>query len=100
MSEAPPAVPADGAAAPAAAAPVAAAVNGDAPAATPANDEEKVMADSGVSATVSVSLHPLVIMNISEHWTRSEFCHLSSYIQFNCLGPRPRRADRCQFMEL
>ena len=28
------------------------------------------MADSGVSATVSVSLHPLVIMNISEHWTR------------------------------
>ena len=34
-------------------------------------DEEKVMADSGVAATVSVSLHPLVIMNISEHWTRS-----------------------------
>jgi len=34
------------------------------------NEEEKVMADSGVSATVSVSLHPLVIMNISEHWTR------------------------------
>ena len=33
-------------------------------------DEEKVMADSGVAATVSVSLHPLVIMNISEHWTR------------------------------
>ena len=32
--------------------------------------EEKVMADSGVAATVSVSLHPLVIMNISEHWTR------------------------------
>ena len=31
---------------------------------------EKVMADSGVAATVSVSLHPLVIMNISEHWTR------------------------------
>ena len=34
-------------------------------------EEEKVMADSGVAATVSVSLHPLVIMNISEHWTRS-----------------------------
>ena len=33
--------------------------------------DEKVMADSGVAATVSVSLHPLVIMNISEHWTRS-----------------------------
>ena len=31
---------------------------------------EKIMADSGVAATVSVSLHPLVIMNISEHWTR------------------------------
>jgi len=33
-------------------------------------EDEKVMADSGVAATVSVSLHPLVIMNISEHWTR------------------------------
>jgi len=33
-------------------------------------EEEKVMADSGVAATVSLSLHPLVIMNISEHWTR------------------------------
>ena len=35
-----------------------------------ASDDGKVMADSGVTATVSVSLHPLVIMNISEHWTR------------------------------
>jgi len=34
--------------------------------------KEKVMADSGVAATVSVSLHPLVIMNISEHWTRTK----------------------------
>ena len=42
-------------------------------------DEEKVMADSGVAATVSVSLHPLVIMNISEHWTRSVFLPLSRY---------------------
>lgn len=33
---------------------------------------EKIMADSGVAATVSVSLHPLVIMNISEHWTRTK----------------------------
>lgn len=33
---------------------------------------EKVMADSGVAATVVVSLHPLVIMNISEHWTRTK----------------------------
>merc|ERR1740124_1993399 len=30
------------------------------------------MADQSVSATVSVSLHPLVIMNISEHWTRTK----------------------------
>jgi len=37
-----------------------------------ADEGEKVMADSGVAATVSVSLHPLVIMNISEHWTRTK----------------------------
>merc|ERR550519_1658836 len=36
------------------------------------SEMEKVMADSGVTATVSVSLHPLVIMNISEHWTRTK----------------------------
>jgi COP9 signalosome complex subunit 6 len=35
-------------------------------------EEEKIIADSGVAATVSVSLHPLVIMNISEHWTRTK----------------------------
>ena len=29
-----------------------------------------VMAGSGTVASVSVSLHPLVVMNISEHWTR------------------------------
>ena len=40
------------------------------PAAHPADVADDVMADSGVAATVSVSLHPLVIMNISEHWTR------------------------------
>merc|ERR1719348_1318039 len=40
------------------------------PPSTAARGDEKVMADSGVAATVSVSLHPLVIMNISEHWTR------------------------------
>lgn len=35
-------------------------------------DERKsgVMATAGTSGSVSVSLHPLVIMNISEHWTR------------------------------
>eukprot|EP00088_Acartia_fossae_P037829 TRINITY_DN3905_c0_g1_i12.p1 TRINITY_DN3905_c0_g1~~TRINITY_DN3905_c0_g1_i12.p1 ORF type:complete len:328 (-),score=104.68 TRINITY_DN3905_c0_g1_i12:215-1198(-) len=35
------------------------------------SETEKILADSGVAATVSVSLHPLVIMNISEHWTRT-----------------------------
>ena len=29
-----------------------------------------VMASAGTSGSVSISLHPLVIMNISEHWTR------------------------------
>uniref|UniRef100_D3TPD6 COP9 signalosome complex subunit 6 n=2 Tax=Glossina TaxID=44049 RepID=D3TPD6_GLOMM len=29
-----------------------------------------VMADSGTVPSVRISLHPLVIMNISEHWTR------------------------------
>jgi len=66
MSEAPPAPAADTGVAPiaeSAAATVAAAQG---------TDDGKVMADSGVSATVSVSLHPLVIMNISEHWTRTK----------------------------
>lgn len=31
---------------------------------------KSVMASSGTVGSVSVSLHPLVIMNISEHWTR------------------------------
>ena len=29
-----------------------------------------VIAAAGTAGSVSVSLHPLVIMNISEHWTR------------------------------
>ena len=29
-----------------------------------------VMASSGATGSVSVLLHPLVVMNISEHWTR------------------------------
>lgn len=37
--------------------------------ATPAS-AIKVMASSGTVGSVSISLHPLVIMNISEHWTR------------------------------
>ena len=31
---------------------------------------ESVMAAVGTVGSVSVSLHPLVILNISEHWTR------------------------------
>lgn len=31
---------------------------------------KSVMASSGTVGSVSMSLHPLVIMNISEHWTR------------------------------
>ncbi|XP_029633510.1 COP9 signalosome complex subunit 6 isoform X3 [Octopus sinensis] len=33
-------------------------------------DECDVIAPAGTAGSVSVSLHPLVIMNISEHWTR------------------------------
>lgn len=29
-----------------------------------------VMASAGTTGSVTVALHPLVIMNISEHWTR------------------------------
>lgn len=31
-----------------------------------------IMATAGTAESVSVSLHPLVIMNISEHWTRTK----------------------------
>ncbi|KAJ8310811.1 hypothetical protein KUTeg_012676 [Tegillarca granosa] len=34
------------------------------------NPDVGVMASAGTSGSVSISLHPLVIMNISEHWTR------------------------------
>lgn len=33
-------------------------------------NNKSVMASSGTVGSVSMSLHPLVIMNISEHWTR------------------------------
>lgn len=33
-------------------------------------EPKNVMASSGTVGSVSVSLHPLVLMNISEHWTR------------------------------
>ena len=50
----------------------------------PGSAGASVMASAGTSGSVSVSLHPLVIMNISEHWTRVRaqegkvtqgFCH-------------------------
>lgn len=34
------------------------------------SSKSTVMASAGTSGSVSVSLHPLVIMNVSEHWTR------------------------------
>ncbi|KAH8264073.1 hypothetical protein KR038_002217 [Drosophila bunnanda] len=34
-----------------------------------------IMAAPGVSGSVTISLHPLVIMNISEHWTRFRAQH-------------------------
>jgi len=34
------------------------------------NEGQNVMASAGTAGSVSVSLHPLVVMNISEHWTR------------------------------
>lgn len=37
---------------------------------TTSSTTKSVMASSGTVGSVSVSLHPLVIMNISEHWTR------------------------------
>ena len=36
-------------------------VDGDAP---------NVLASAAATGSVSISLHPLVIMNMSEHWTR------------------------------
>lgn len=33
-------------------------------------DKPSVVASAGTAGSVSVSLHPLVVMNISEHWTR------------------------------
>lgn len=34
------------------------------------DSQPSVMAAAGTTGSVSISLHPLVIMNISEHWTR------------------------------
>ena len=44
----------------------------DASDAGPSNSStsSSVMASSGTTGSVTIALHPLVIMNISEHWTR------------------------------
>lgn len=34
------------------------------------NSKVSIMAPAGTTGSVSISLHPLVILNISEHWTR------------------------------
>ena len=34
------------------------------------NDTTSVMANPATTGSVVISLHPLVIMNVSEHWTR------------------------------
>lgn len=34
------------------------------------DSNKNVMASSNAVGSVSLSLHPLVLMNISEHWTR------------------------------
>lgn len=36
----------------------------------PKKESSNVMADPSTVPSVTISLHPLVIMNISEHWTR------------------------------
>lgn len=42
------------------------------------------MASAGTVGSVSVSLHPLVILNISEHWTRQRAQEVTSEVQGNC----------------
>jgi len=42
------------------------------PPSAPSVSKAAVMAGSGTLGSVTVSLHPLVIMNISEHWTRTK----------------------------
>lgn len=44
-----------------------------------------VMAAVGTAGSVSTSLHPLVIMNISEHWTRVRAQNNGKSTQGNCL---------------
>lgn len=41
-----------------------------APPATPGGGTKSVVVTTATAGSVTVSLHPLVIMNVSEHWTR------------------------------
>ncbi len=57
---------------------------------------QSVMASSGATGSISVLLHPLVVMNISEHWTRVRaqegkaqqgwYCHIKVLIKI-CSTP-------------
>lgn len=44
----------------------------------------RVMASSGTVGSVSISLHPLVIMNVSEHWTRLRAQEGSDQLGMTC----------------
>lgn len=48
---------------------------GDSAGAKQQQPKGNIMAASGTIASVTISLHPLVIMNISEHWTRFRAQH-------------------------
>ncbi|EDW38923.1 GL13811 [Drosophila persimilis] len=62
-------------AAAAAAAATAAAAGSNIPEAQLQQPKGNVMAAEGTTGSVTISLHPLVIMNISEHWTRFRAQH-------------------------
>jgi len=58
----------------------------------------KVMASSGTIGSVSISLHPLVIMNVSEHWTRlraQEGSDQLGKISFLIINSKPN--SRCKY---
>ena len=53
-------------------APSAAASSSAAPGEPSSSSSSSVVASGAAAESVSLSLHPLVIMNISEHWTRTK----------------------------
>lgn len=62
---------------------------------------ETVLASSGSSGSVSVALHPLVIMNISEHYTRikAQYGNTNPQGKYVCLKSRKIgfKRDRASF---